>query len=125
VGVLHATVVGADHTLSAVVFLSLLALVAAAARVNEATNTGVVTNLELLDIFADSLDDTSDLVTRNHREDGGAPLLTGLMDVRVADASIGSLNVDIVITNGATLNSVGLELATCLHGGVALGIEST
>lgn len=87
-----------------------LAVVAAAAGVNEATNTGWVANLEVGDILTDGNNLTGDLVTWNHWEDGWAPLLAGLMDVGVADASPLDLDVHIVVTNSATLDGVWNKL---------------
>ena len=124
VRVFFAPVVGANHTSLAVLLGTLLALITVAARVDEAADTSVVTNLELGDVLADGDDHTGDLVSRDHREDSGAPLLAGLMDVGVADASVGSLNVHIVVTNVAALDRVGLELAASSHGCVSFDVET-
>lgn len=124
VRVLLTAVVGANHTSLAVLLGTLLALVTVAAGVNEAADTSVVTDLELGDVLSDSDDDTGDLVSRDHREDSGTPLLAGLMDVGVADASVGSLNVHIVVTNVAALDRVGLELAASGQDCVSFDVES-
>jgi len=47
------------------------------------------------------------------------------MDIRVADASVGSLNMDIVVTNSTTLNREGFKGLTRLKGSVTLSIEGT
>ena len=108
---MESTIVGAAHTLAAVVLLTLQALITLTAGINEATNTGMVTNLELSDIFTDSFDNTSDLVTWDHWEDSGTPLLSSLMNIRVADAGVLSLDVNVVITDSAALNGVRLKWA--------------
>lgn len=81
VRVLIPTGISAHHTLAAVLLSAGLAVVAITARVNKATNTSSLANLEIGDILANSNNMTSDLVTRNHWEDAWAPLLAGLMNV--------------------------------------------
>jgi len=125
VSVLELGVVGSDHTLSAVVTVGLLAVVAVTARVDEAADTSVVTDNEVLDVLADSHDNTGNLVSGNHGEDSGAPLFTSLMDVRVADTGELGLDVDIVVTDSASLDGVGDERSLGVHGGVSLSLEST
>ena len=124
VRVLLTAVVGANHTSLAVLLGALLALVTVAARVDEAADTSVVADLELGDVLADSDNNTGDFVSRDHREDSGTPLLAGLMDVGVADASVGSLNVHVVVSNVAALDCVGLELAASSHDCVSFDVET-
>lgn len=121
----ESTIVSASHAFSAIVLFTILAHVAATARVNENTDTSMVANLEFGDIFADSHHNTSDFVTWDHGEDSGTPLLAGLMDIRVANASVRSLNMNIVITDSTTLDRVRYEGLACLKGSIALSIECT
>jgi hypothetical protein len=125
VRVLLFATVGTYHTSFAVVFATHLAVVAVSAGVDEAADTSVVTNYEFSDVLANSDDDTGNLVTGDHGESSGTPLFTDHMDVRVADTSEPGGDVDIVVTNSASLDSVGDEGATSVHGSVRLGFEST
>jgi hypothetical protein len=120
--VLHAAIVGVDHTLSTVILTPFLALVAATARVKVAVEIRAVTDLEFGDVFANSLEDTGDFVTSNDRKVSRDSLLAGLVDIIVADSSVYSINVYVVVTNIMTLNGVGHKLGTCLNGSVALSI---
>lgn len=102
-------VVSSNHAFVAVVLLAILAVIAVAARVNEAANTSVITDLKLGHIFADSNNNSGNFVARNHREQSRAPLFASLVNVGVADTSIGNFDVHIVVTNCATLDGVRYE----------------
>lgn len=78
-------------------------------------------DLELRHIAPDRLNDTSNLVARDHRENGRAPLLPGLVDVAVANA--GPLDVDRHIPRArvTALNRVRHQGLRPLQNRVALG----
>lgn len=107
VSVLELRVVSTNHSLVTVILLTVLAVVACAARVNEATNTSVITNCEFGYIFADSNNYSSDFVARNHWESSRAPLFASLMDVRVTDTSVCDFDVHIIVTHSAAFDCVG------------------
>jgi len=117
VGVPLFRVIGPNHATFAVVLFTGFALFAAAAGFYHASDTGVIANLVLCYILADSNYNTGDLMTGDHGEQGRAPFLTSLMDITVANSGVLNLYVNILITNGAALDSVRLELATSLHTG--------
>jgi hypothetical protein len=121
--VLVTTGVSAHHTLAAVVLITFLTVVAITAGVDEAANTDSLTDLELGDILADLDSVASDLVTWDHWENTWTPLLSGLMDVGVADTSPFDLDVHIVITTSAALYGVGLQLGSSCLGCPGLAFE--
>jgi hypothetical protein len=84
----------------AVLLQARLAVVALAAGVDHAADAHAVADRELGDAGADLGDDAGDLVAGDHREDGLAPALLGLVDVGVADT--GELDVDqnVVLADG-------------------------
>jgi len=85
----------------------------------------MVTNLEAFDVLAYSDDDSSDFVAWNHRENSGSPFLTSLVNVRVADTSELGADVDVVVTDGATLEGEGDNGAVSVHSRITLGFESS
>lgn len=106
--VLKARVIGAAHTLTAVVLFTGFALIAISAGVDEATDTSVVTNFEFSYVLADSFDDTGDFVAGNEGSNWGAPFTASSVDIGVADTGEFGLDVDIVVTDSASLYNVGL-----------------
>jgi hypothetical protein len=60
-------------------------------------------------------------MTWDHWENGAAPLVAGLMDIRMADAAVGNLNQHIVNTDIVTLKQKGLEIFPRTKGSVAFG----
>jgi hypothetical protein len=69
--------------------------VALAAGVDHAADTGEVAHLEARHLRADLLDAADDLVARDHREARVAPLVAGLVNVGVADATEQDVDEDV------------------------------
>ena len=101
-------VVGTDGV-RAVVLLALLAPFALTARVDEATDTGTVADLELGDVGTDLGDAADDLVAGHHGVIHRAPLAADGVDVGVADSGVLDLDADVVGAQVAALDGAGLE----------------
>src|SRR5690606_13738671 len=91
-----AAVVGRDIALEAELFLAGKAVLALAAGVDEASDSDPVTDLVPGDVRPDGADDAGDFVAGHHREDRSTPLLTGLVDVGVADSGVGDVDLHVV-----------------------------
>ena len=89
-------VVGEGGALLAELLEVFAARIAVAARVHHAAHAGQVADLELLDVGAHGLHAAHDLVAGHHGEDGAAPLVADLVDVRVADAAVEDVDVHVV-----------------------------
>jgi hypothetical protein len=83
------------------------AVFAFSARVDEATHTGVIADREFCDGGANFGDNSRDFVTWHHGEDCLTPLLTGLMDIGVADPRKFYVNQNIVGSQIAAFNGGG------------------
>ncbi len=114
-------VVGAVHAVlaGAVLLQTGLAVVAFAARVDEAADADVIADLVLGDLGADLGDDAGDLVSRYHRVVGGAPPF-GFHGVDIAVTDTRELDVEghIVRADGAALDGGLGQMAGRLVGGV-------
>jgi hypothetical protein len=98
-GDLVGRVVRVRRKIETVLFFAGLAARAFAARSHHATDGGQVALLELLHGAADLHDATHDLVpghARVHRRHHAFPLVSRLMQIRVADAAVKDLDLDIL-----------------------------
>jgi hypothetical protein len=84
----------------------------------------VVSNLKVRHVLTDSDDNAGNFVAWNHGKDSGAPFLSGLMNVRVADTSETYFDVDIVVTDSTTGNFVGHDRSFCNERSISLSFES-
>src|SRR5438270_11824655 len=86
-----------QHHANLAVLLEAAPTVAAMATgVHHDPNSGEITALESRDLIPHCGDAADDFVTRNYRVDRLAPLVTCHMDVRVANAAIQNVDLDIV-----------------------------
>jgi hypothetical protein len=81
-----ATVIGLNISVEAVVLTVCLAVFTLSAGINKSSNSNTITDRELLHRIANCGDLTQDLVTWNHWKYALEPLVSGLMNVRVAYA---------------------------------------
>ena len=95
--VIGAAVIGGDVAAQAELLLAGEAVLALAARVDEASDPTRSPTACLVTPEPTARDDSRDLVPGDHREDGPAPLLAGLVDVGVADAGVGDVDEDVVL----------------------------
>ena len=86
-----------------------LAAGAGAAAVHHAAHSRQIAHLEALHPGAHGGDTAHDLVARHHGIHGVAPLVPHLVDVGVADAAVGYLNLDILGADRPPLDLVGRE----------------
>jgi hypothetical protein len=105
----------------AVVLVANLAVIAGQVGVDQAANSNKVTNLELGDLGANLGNATNDLVSRDNRVLGVAPLTLGCVNVGVANST--ELNVDLnVCLRGLTTSKiVGTKRGSRAGSGVGLG----
>jgi hypothetical protein len=68
-------------------------------------------------------DTTDDLVSRHDRKLRKAPIIAGVVDIRVADPAMRQLEHDILGSGVAAFEGKGRETRMCLLGGVAVRIE--
>src|SRR5262249_49869569 len=81
-----------------------VARTAGAAGGDKAPNAHEIAHLELLDALANLLHPADDLVPGHHGERGAAPLVAGLVDVRVAHAAVENVDEHVVWTGLAPLD---------------------
>jgi len=84
--------------MAAVLFFSVLAIRTRAARLYHATNTRTLTWLEFCNALANLSHHAGDLVSRHHRINRIAPLITGLMNITMANTTILNINKHIFRT---------------------------
>ena len=114
-------VVCASELIFTVVLQTLVAVGAGAAGINETADSDPVTRGEFCHGSTDLLDHADDLVAGNHRVKGTAPFIASLMDVRVTDAAVGNLQMDIMGARFTVLEREGGERCGCGLGSVAFG----
>ena len=114
-------VVGEGRAGRAVLLEALRAVVAGAAAVDEAADRGEVASLELRDARADSRDAAEDLVARHDRILREAPLVSGEVEIAVADAAEEDVDLDIACGRLAALDRVRGEGRGGRLGGVGAG----
>jgi len=91
-------IVGDDQTISTILLQTGSAVGALPTGIDEAANAGEIAHFELLHLIANLLDAAQDLVSRHHGVNGVAPFVANLMDIRVANATVHDLNLNIVRT---------------------------
>lgn len=115
-------VIGADHARAFAVLLKpFVAGGAGLAAVDHAANADQIAFLEAADVGTDGGDAADDLVTRHAGVEGAGPFAAHRVQVGVADAAIGDLDLDVVLAGRATDDVEGHER---LVGGVgAIGFD--
>ena len=83
---------------------------AGAAGSDQAADAHAVPHLERGDAGADLGDDADELVTGHEGVDDGTPLASGRVDVGVADARVGDIEVDLTLAGLANVDLQGVEL---------------
>jgi hypothetical protein len=101
-------VVGLDAALAAEDFPAFQALVALHAAVDHATDRDRVADAVAGDLVADCGDGTDDLVARDDRIAGAAPVVAAGMKVAVADAGVSDLDTSLG-RSARRSNSIGLS----------------
>jgi hypothetical protein len=87
-----------------VLLLAGLAILTLAAGVDEAADADPVPDRITRHTRADLGDDTGDLMTRDEREDGIAPLAARGVNVGMTDSGVLDVNRDVVLTNRPARN---------------------
>src|ERR1700722_3898148 len=85
--VLFEAIVSLGAALQAVLFEDLFTVFTYPTGIHQAAGTGQVADLEFFYVAADFYYLSNDLVTRNHREDPGEPVILDLVEVGVADSA--------------------------------------
>ncbi len=98
--VIGLAVVGTDHVV-AIVFQTFFAIRTGLAAVDDTAHADQVTDLEFADVVADGGNTAHDLVTGDAGVLGAGPFGTDLVQVGVADAAIGDVDLHIVRAGGA------------------------
>ncbi len=104
---------------------SILALGAGPVRVDQTADRGEVPGLERGDCGADLGDTADDLVARHDRVDGrheGAPLVTDLVEIGVADPAEQDFDLYVAFVWIATLDLGGGKRRCCTRSGVSFGV---
>ncbi len=99
-------VVGAGHAVAAVLLQPGVTGRAGAAGIHHAPHTDHIAFLEGFDLRPDRRHPADNLVTRNHRVLGDAPVVVGEMDVGVAHAAVIDLDGDVIRAWRPALNAV-------------------
>jgi hypothetical protein len=100
-GVFGRAVIGADETVLAELLQAIVARVAVLAAADQAADADHVAFLEAADRTADGRDAAHDLVAGDAGIQGAGPFRAHGVQVGVADAAIGDLDLDVVRTDGA------------------------
>ena len=77
--------------------------------------------MELLDRAPYPRDRADNFVSRHHGENRAAPFVTGLMNIRMADAAMGDRDEHVMGTHVSSLKCEGLQGSLGGHRGIALG----
>src|SRR5262245_21439337 len=93
------------------------------ARVDQAADGRDIAHFEFGDCRARMCHAAHDLVPRYNRKLREAPVVTGVMDVRVADPAVRQLEDDVLRSGVTALEGKGRETGVCLLCGVAVRIE--
>jgi len=97
----------------------MMALVAMLAGVDHATNRDSVADSEAGYLGADIGYSADDLVPWYNGIDTAAPVVTGLVEVRVAHATVKDFDGDVVVAQGTSFEGKGLESRASMLGGVS------
>ena len=100
-------VVGHGAAFDAILLEVGLAGLTAPAGVDHAADAGEVADLQLADVPADGRDAPDDLVARHHGVDGAAPVVAGLVEVRMAHPAVQDVDGDVVRAGVAPLDGEG------------------
>jgi hypothetical protein len=108
--ILLGAVVGIGAAVKAVLFQVGLAVVAMAAGVDEAAGAGQVADLELLYMASHFYYLSNDLMTGDHGEDAGEPVVLDLVEIGVAYPAELNIELYVVWPNFATFEAPGSEI---------------
>ena len=95
---------------SAPLLVTGLAHLASAARANQAAHAHAVPHLEGRDAGANLGDCADELMARHKRVSHGTPLAAGTVNVRVANARVGDIEVDLALAGLTDVDLHGVEL---------------
>lgn len=109
----------------AILFLVRAAFSALSTRIDEASDAGMVTDLESFHFFADFHHPPHDLVSRDARVLGRAPFAASGVNVRMADARVQNLNQNLVWPRLSPLNQVGGQGGIGGKGGIGFRWDHT
>src|ERR1019366_7917804 len=123
---LVAGVIGPNRQDTAVLFEALLTLRAGATGIDETTNAHFVAHLVFCDRVADRAHNSGDLVPGNHGEDRFflvvAPLVAGLVNVRITYPAILNIDDDIVLARFAAFERIRRQRGLGFQCGVAFAL---
>ncbi len=108
-GVAIGAVVGRRKARLAILLETLTAIVAGAAGIDHAADTGEVTRLERGHRLADANDLADDLMAGDTGINGVRPFVPGLVQIRMADAAVEDFNIDIGLSRIPALEGEGRE----------------
>ena len=110
--------VGRNEAVFAVLLEIVFAGFAVAAAIDEAADADKVASLELADVRADAAHAADDFMTRHHGVYRATPVVTGGVQVAVADAGVEDVDNDIIGARRAVFEGEGGERAGGGLGGV-------
>lgn len=116
------SVIGNNHARGAILLVPLEALCALTAGINEAANAYLVSGLIFCHFASDGRDDAGDFVSRNHGENGAAPLIARLMNIGMADSTELDIDGNIVLARLASFECIRCKRSFCGQCGVAFGL---
>jgi len=117
VSVLPISIIGSGHAFVAILLISLLAVSALGARINDATDSDLVSDLHLGDFLADLSDFANELMPSDKRIDAALELVRARVDIGVADAAVEHLDLDIEVANLSSVDPDGRDLLTVVGDG--------
>jgi hypothetical protein len=104
------SIIGAGRTIAAKLLEALLALIALAAGIDEAANTGEVADFKLSYIGTHFCNTSYDLVTGYHGIDGITPLIANLVEIRMTDTTIKYFKFHVIGTGVASFKAKRAEV---------------
>ena len=84
------------NRLRTILFKPLASIGALAAGINEASHAHLIANFKTLYPCTNLCDNPSDLMARDHRIRRSSPLISSLMNVRVANTAISNIDQNII-----------------------------
>src|SRR6266404_1257008 len=103
------TVIGENWTIFAILLEASTATGAVTAGIDHATHGSQITLFEFLNLATYFRHTTHDFVTWHARVNSIVPLVANLVQIRMTDAAIKYLDLDIVSTNFTSLNREGTQ----------------
>src|SRR5690554_46748 len=122
-GMAFLTVVGSHKAVFTVLFQPFMAGIAVLAGIDHTAHAHQITDFELADLISNCRNPPDNLMARNHRINGIAPLVAGRMQVRVADTAVHDFDLDILGLWLPPLKTMWSQWRICRQRGISKRLD--